>query len=386
MLTTGALALVVVIFVGIVYVEADDHTYVVNKATVGMLATTSYGSGDSEFINRDVEPGAQDGDQYVTPSDADLSISITRKDNGASGSSTIVSDTSVICTMDGSTIVVSTSVYDDLNTADQQLFTLPGPDSTPFNSQPLTAAFPTDVRLATLQDANGNHDALGIVLPGSEVALLVDGWVTGEADAFQTGTDDRTDYTNKLGIVDSTAGNDPDLTSIDQVPDGADPNGQLQAYIVQANPQADLQPRVATFAPNPGPKATQQLKDVIAQWTLDIIDAGRRQQTIIPQSSGNPFRIDLQTNGAFDKTFYDENKQPYVVSCYQVAVQAGSDVYAAVLVPAGQFVSAGGVRKALFNSFEQSQVGSFVKPPKRYTGAYTWLVAIGGVILLVLNG
>ena len=59
MLTTGALALVVVIFVGIVYVEADDHTYVVNKATVGMLATTSYGSGDSEFINRDVEPGAQ---------------------------------------------------------------------------------------------------------------------------------------------------------------------------------------------------------------------------------------------------------------------------------------------------------------------------------------
>lgn len=128
-----------------------------------------------------------DGDQYVTPSDADLSISITRKDNGASGSSTIVSDTSVICTMDGSTIVVSTSVYDDLNTADQQLFTLPGPDSTPFNSQPLTAAFPTDVRLATLQDANGNHDALGIVLPGSEVALLVDGWVTGEADAFQTG-------------------------------------------------------------------------------------------------------------------------------------------------------------------------------------------------------
>ena len=110
------------------------------------------------------------------------------------------------------------------------------------------------------------------------------------------------------------------------------------------------------------------------------------QQTIIPQASGNPFRIDLQTNGAFDKTFYDENNKPYVVSCYQVAVQAGSNVYAAVLVPAGQFVSAGGVRKALFNSFEQSKVGSFVKPPKRYNGAYTWLVAIGGVILLVLNG
>ena len=110
------------------------------------------------------------------------------------------------------------------------------------------------------------------------------------------------------------------------------------------------------------------------------------QQTIIPPTSSNPFRIDLQTNGAFDKTFYDENKQPYVVSCYQVAVQAGSDVYAAVLVPAGQFVSAGGVRKALYNSFEQSAVGSFVKPPRKFTGAYTWLIAIGGVFLFVLNG
>ena len=61
------------------------------------------------------------------------------------------------------------------------------------------------------------------------------------------------------------------------MPDGADPNGVLQAYVDQADPQSDLQPRVATFAANPGPKATQQLRDVIAQWTLDIIDAGKRQ-------------------------------------------------------------------------------------------------------------
>lgn len=81
----------------------------------------------------------------------------------------------------------------------------------------------------------------------------------------------------KLTSASLCAGADPDLVSIDQVPDGADPNGLLQIYVDQADPQSDLQPRVATFAPNPGTKATQQLKDVIAQWTLDVIDAGRGQ-------------------------------------------------------------------------------------------------------------
>ena len=56
---TSAIALVVIVLIDIACVKADDHTYVVNKATADILATTSYGSGDSEFVNRDIKPGAQ---------------------------------------------------------------------------------------------------------------------------------------------------------------------------------------------------------------------------------------------------------------------------------------------------------------------------------------
>ena len=114
------------------------------------------------------------------------------------------------------------------------------------------------------------------------------------------------------------------------------------------------------------------------------------QKTLIGPASDNPYRIDLQTNGAFPQQFKDENGNPISVLCYQVAVQIGNQVYAAAIVPAGQFVSAGGVRKALYNSFSQGKMVSFIPAPKRYNGVYKWVIAIGAgaatVFTLIANG
>jgi len=59
-------------------------------------------------------------------------------------------------------------------------------------------------------------------------------------------------------------------------------------------------------------------------------------------------------------------------------------------VPAGQFVSAGGVRKALFNSFSEGKMVSFIPAPARYNGVYRWVIAIGSgvtaVFTLIGNG
>lgn len=114
------------------------------------------------------------------------------------------------------------------------------------------------------------------------------------------------------------------------------------------------------------------------------------QKTLIGPTSDNPYRIDLQTNGAFPQQFTDENGNPITVLCYQVAVQIGSQVYAAAIVPAGQFVSAGGVRKALYNSFSQGKMTYFIPAPKRYNGVYRWVLAIdagaAAVFTLIGNG
>ena len=114
------------------------------------------------------------------------------------------------------------------------------------------------------------------------------------------------------------------------------------------------------------------------------------QKTLIGPTPDSPYRIDLQTNGPFSQTFLDENGNPISVLCYQVAVQIGSQLYAAAIVPAGQFVSAGGVRKALFNSFSEGKMVSFIPAPKRYNGVYRWVIAIGtgvaAVFTLLGNG
>ena len=114
------------------------------------------------------------------------------------------------------------------------------------------------------------------------------------------------------------------------------------------------------------------------------------QKILIWPTSDNPYRIDLQTNGAFPQQFTDENGNPISVLCYQLAVQIGSQVYAAAIVPAGQFVSAGGVRKALYNSFSEGKLVSFIPAPKRYNGVYKWVIAIGAgaaaVLTLIGNG
>ncbi|KAL0029892.1 hypothetical protein WJX77_006238 [Trebouxia sp. C0004] len=268
-----------------------------------------------------------------------------------------------------------------------------------YNAPTFASAAPSDTlpdtaRLATLQDATNPHLNLGSVLAANAVALLVDGWITGSNGKFASGTSDRTDLNTKLGILDMAQpvdgdglGPDPD---VDEVPSSTDPNGQLAAYLNTALPPAVLAARGATFAPYPGTKQAGLIKDIISEWTLTQIDSGLGQKTLIGPTSDNPYRIDLQTNGAFPQQFKDESGNPITVLCYQVAVQIGNQVYAAAIVPAGQFVSAGGVRKALYNSFSQGKMTYFIPAPKRYNGVYKWVIAIGAgaaaVFTLIGNG
>ena len=97
--------------------------------------------------------------------------------------------------------------------------------------------------------------------------------------------------------------------------------------------------------------------------------------TIIPPSP-KKYRIDQQWNS------------PHVlqngVSYWQLAVQKGSDVYAAVYVPAGAAVSAGGIRKGLYQSLDQAQEVIFTRSAKKSWQWQLWLAATGGLGLIAL--
>ena len=58
----------------------------------------------------------------------------------------------------------------------------------------------------------------------------------------------------------------------------------------------------------------------------------------------------------------------------QIAVQAGNYVFASTIFPFKEFVSAGGVRKALFDSLESGKVIPFRTPPPWYKGVYKWVI------------
>lgn len=372
---------------------ALDHTHVNNLSSKDICATTSYfiwlpgwvGTGSSQFVQRKIPAHNSDVDEYNTVDQVRVEMWVLAAGQscadatGVHSTISIGSDNSVTAqdNADGQGVDVFNAGTDNK---------LQGLAFTIYNAPTFASAAPSDTlpdtaRLATLQDATNPHLNLGSVLAANAVALLVDGWITGSNGQFASGTSDRTDLNAKLGILDMTQpvdgdglGPDPD---VDEVPLNADPNGGLAAYINTALPPAALAARGATFAPYPGTKQAGLIKDIISEWTLTQIDNGLGQKTLIGPTSDNPYRIDLQTNGAFPQQFKDENGNPITVSCYQVAVQIGNQVYAAAIVPAGQFVSAGGVRKALYNSFSQSKMVSFIPAPKRYNGVYKWVIAIG---------
>ena len=86
------------------------------------------------------------------------------------------------------------------------------------------------------------------------------------------------------------------------------------------------------------------------------------QATLLTGDQGT--RIDIQSNDAFPKELKDENNNVYTVSANRLPCKLAR-MSTALSVPAGEFVSAGGIRKALFTSFESSQIVYFIKAPAR---------------------
>ena len=66
----------------------------------------------------------------------------------------------------------------------------------------------------------------------------------------------------------------------------------------------------------------KQTGSVIVWETKDR--ACRLQKTLIGPTYDNPYRIDLQTNGAFPQSYVGSDGIPVTVLCYQVAVQMGN--------------------------------------------------------------
>lgn len=86
------------------------------------------------------------------------------------------------------------------------------------------------------------------------------------------------------------------------------------------------------------------------------------------------FRIDQQLNGPVLRS-----GDMYL----QLAVQSGSNLYAAVMVPVGNgiAVSAGGIRKALYQSLADGTTYAFTRSPKK---SWRWAIVLGAALLLIL--
>ena len=84
------------------------------------------------------------------------------------------------------------------------------------------------------------------------------------------------------------------------------------------------------------------------------------------------YRIDQQLNGPVTR-----NGEQYV----QLAVQAGSNLYAAVMVPFNSPVSAGGIRKALYQSLDDGTLHAFTRSS---TKSWRWTLVLASAILLIV--
>lgn len=88
------------------------------------------------------------------------------------------------------------------------------------------------------------------------------------------------------------------------------------------------------------------------------------------------FRIDQQLNGPVQR---GNDGDMYL----QLAVQSGSNLYAAVMVPVGNgiAVSAGGIRKALYQSLNDGQTYGFTRSAKK---TWRWTIVLGLALLMIL--
>ena len=90
------------------------------------------------------------------------------------------------------------------------------------------------------------------------------------------------------------------------------------------------------------------------------------------------FRIDQQLNGPVIR-----NGQKYL----QLAVQSGNKLYAAVMVPVGLDggkrinVSAGGIRRALFQSLADHTMHAFTKSARK---SWSWALVVASIGTLLL--
>ena len=97
------------------------------------------------------------------------------------------------------------------------------------------------------------------------------------------------------------------------------------------------------------------------------------QQTLVTYMG---YRIDQQLNGPVQR---GNDGDMYL----QLAVQSGSNLYAAVMVPVGNgiAVSAGGIRKALYQSLNDGTLYAFTRSPKK---TWRWTIVLGAALLLIL--
>ncbi|KAK9850101.1 hypothetical protein WJX84_009931 [Apatococcus fuscideae] len=204
--------------------------------------------------------------------------------------------------------------------------------------------------------------------------LLSSAWRIMLGEGRVKSTDYRDDIDYKLGV---TYTPDDDVEAdVDMVPDGADPNADLENYISASDPEDTLAKRALTPVAGTGQK--KDILAIIALWNIPQLDFGLKQKTLFTMGQ---YRIDQQSNGPFNKDYVDSNGNHFTVACYNVAVQAGGVVYASINVPAGEYITAGGIRKLLTASLNQGQVLSFVKAAK--PRPHTWLAAIATGIMLI---
>ncbi|KAK9866654.1 hypothetical protein WJX84_005010 [Apatococcus fuscideae] len=86
------------------------------------------------------------------------------------------------------------------------------------------------------------------------------------------------------------------------------------------------------------------------------------------------YRIDQQFNGPVVMG-------PAGDKYWQLAVQAGSNLYASVYIPAGSAVSAGEIRKALYQSLETSTEVIFTRSVKK---SWRWALVLATAIALIV--
>lgn len=366
---------------------ALDHTHVNNLSSKDICATTSYftnlppiiGTGHSNFVNRRIAAHNSDVDEYASVYEVHVEVWVLGDgqdcDTATGKHNTIIINTDVSITLqdssDGGVDVFDVGTNNQIGSKSFTVYNAPS-----FVAKPTNQGMPDRVRIATLQDVqNPNLDITKVGLSSDSIVELVDGWIKGSDGNYATGTDDDQGFNTHLGIVDNSLPAGFTEDGYDAIPLTADPGQGLQKRSEGDEDLVvpDLQKRAGFTIPNNAQIAT--IKQLIGMWTDPGLDESTKQKTLL--TLGN-FRIDQQLNGPVVR-----NGVKYL----QLAVQSGKDLYAAVLVPVGQNsgriinVSAGGIRKALYQSLQDHTLRAFTPSPKK---SWSWVLVVGLSLLLIL--